>query len=127
MDTIGPLPKSKYGNIYALTMICDFTKSITIPIPEKNAKTITYVIGYYNPSVRIIDLVSHATYVACIKFIHKWRDLQFKVLSERQIFLKTFRGNFIYSQNIYQKSAKRKSLKKYFSYFVLMCGLGLEP
>ena len=48
----------------------------------------TYIIGQYNPSVRIIDLVSHTTYVVCVNFIHKRRDrdLQFKVDSERQIF-----------------------------------------
>ena len=28
----------------------------------------TYIIGQYNPSVRIIDLVSHTTYVMCINF-----------------------------------------------------------
>ena len=54
----------------------------------------TYIIDHYNPSVRIIDLVSHITYVVCVNFIHKWRDLQFKVDSERQIFWETFHGNF---------------------------------
>ena len=49
----------------------------------------TYTIGHYNPSIRIIDLVSHTTYVVCINFIRKWRDLQFKLDSE------TFHGNFI--------------------------------
>ena len=47
---------------------------------------ITYIIGHYNPSVRIIDLDSDTIYVVCVHFIHKWRDLQFKVYSERQIF-----------------------------------------
>ena len=47
-----------------------------------------YIIGHYNSSVRIIDLVSHTTFVLCVHFIHKWRDLQFKVDSERQIFEK---------------------------------------
>ena len=43
-----------------------------------------YIIGHYNPpSVRIIDLVSHTTYVVCVNFIYKWQDLQFKVDSER--------------------------------------------
>ena len=28
----------------------------------------TYVIGYKNPSVRIIDLVSHTTYAECVNF-----------------------------------------------------------
>ena len=44
----------------------------------------TYIIGHYNPSVRIIDLVSDTTYVVCANFVHKWS--QFKVDSERQIF-----------------------------------------
>ena len=42
----------------------------------------TYIIGHYNPSVGIIDLVSHITYVVCVNFTHKWRDPQFKVDSE---------------------------------------------
>ena len=46
----------------------------------------TCIIGHYNPSVRIIDLVSHTTYVVCVNFKHKSRDLQYKVDSERQIF-----------------------------------------
>ena len=46
----------------------------------------TYIIGYYNPSVRIIDLVFHITYVVGVNLIHMWRDLQFKADSERQIF-----------------------------------------
>ena len=54
----------------------------------------TYIIGHYNPSARIIDLVSHSAYVVCVNFIHKWRDLQFNVDSERQIFWETFHGNF---------------------------------
>ena len=35
--------------------------------------TYIYIIGHYNPSVRIINLVSHTTYVVCINFIHKYR------------------------------------------------------
>ena len=38
---------------------------------------------------QVNDLVSHTTYVVCVNFIHKWRDLQFKVDSERQIFWET--------------------------------------
>ena len=86
----------------------------------------TYIIGHYNPSVRIMDLVSYTTYVVCVNFIHKWRDLQFKVDSERQFFLEKLFMAFNYSQSFCQKSAERKSPKKYFSYFVLMSGLGLE-
>ena len=89
--------------------------------------TYIYIIGHYNPSVRIIDLVSHTTCVVCVNSIHKWRDLQFKVDSERQLFEKLFRAILFYSQSFCQKSAERKSPKKYFSYFILMSGLGLEP
>ena len=85
-----------------------------------------YIIGHYNPSVRIIDLVSHTTYVVCVNFIHKWRDLQFKIDYERQSFWKTFHGNFICSQSFCPKSAERKSLKKYLTKFVLMSGLLFE-
>ena len=46
----------------------------------------TYIIGHYNPLVRIIDLVSQPPIWCVLIFIHKWRDLQFKVDSERQIF-----------------------------------------
>ena len=44
------------------------------------------IIDHYNPSVWIIDLVTHTTYLVCVNFIHKWRNLQFKVDYERQIF-----------------------------------------
>ena len=35
------------------------------------------------PHSQDYDLVSHTTYVVCVHFIHEWRDLQFKVDSER--------------------------------------------
>ena len=42
----------------------------------------------------MIDLVSHTTYVVCVNFIHKWRNLQLKVDSEQQIFWETFHVQF---------------------------------
>ena len=62
-----------------------------IQIPTQMHTNIT---GHYNPSNKIIDLVSHTTNVVCVNFTHKCRNLQFKVGFERQIFLKTFHGNF---------------------------------
>ena len=35
-------------------------------------KIYVYIIDYYNPSVRIIDLFSYTTFVVCVNFIHKW-------------------------------------------------------
>ena len=53
-----------------------------------------YIIGHYNPSVSIIDIVSHTTYVVCVNFIHKYKgDLQFKVDPEQQLSEKLFHGN----------------------------------
>ena len=57
----------------------------------------TYIIGHYIPLVRIINLVSHTNFDVCVNFIHKWRDQQFNVDSEQQIFWETFHCNFIYS------------------------------
>ena len=37
-----------------------------IEICENISDIHTYIIGHYNPSVRIIDLVSHTTYVVCV-------------------------------------------------------------
>ena len=53
---------------------------------EEISRHSTDIVGHYNPSFRIIDLVSHTTYVVCVNFIHKWWDIQFKVDSEWQIF-----------------------------------------
>ena len=52
-------------------------------------------------------LVSHTTHVVCFNFIREWRNLQFNVVSERQIFEKLYNSRFIYSQRfIVQKSAE---------------------
>ena len=125
----------KYATPYSITWIRleQYHKTIFTSHRQKKNQVIdekmqvTYIIGHYNPSVRIIDLVSQSTYVVCFNFIHKWRDLQFKVDSERQISWETLHGNFIYSQSFCQKFAETKSSKKYFLDFVLMSVLGLEP
>ena len=82
---------------YYLLDCCDF---IIMKLYEYESHT--YIIVHYNPSVRIIDLVSHTTYVVYVSFIDKWRDLQFEVDSEWQIFWETFHANFIYSQSTYK-------------------------
>ena len=54
--------------------MCSYILPMTSPI-----HTYIHVIGHYNPSIRITDIVSHTTYVVCVNFIPK-----FKVDSERQ-------------------------------------------
>ena len=67
----------------------------------------SHIIGYYKPSVRIIDVVSHTTYVVCVNFIHKWRDLQSKVDSERRIFWEIFHGKFLFTLRVFAKNLLR--------------------
>ena len=64
-------------------------------------------------------LASRNTYVVCVKFIHEWLDLQFKIDSERQIIEKLFHGRLIYSQSFCQESVERKS-PKYIYFYSLM-------
>lgn len=63
IDTIGPMTKTIYGNIYAITIICDLTKYlITVPIPNKEAKTIAkaifenFILIYGTPKTIRTDL-----------------------------------------------------------------------
>ena len=68
---------------------------------------------------------SFTIYLVCVHFIHEWRDLQFKVDSERQIIWETLHDNSIYSQSFCQKSAEGKWPKKYFFIFWFDIGLGV--
>ena len=56
---------------------------LTIKVLKDLMKGPTYIIGHYNSSVSIIDLVSHTIYDMSNNFIRKWLDLQFKVDFER--------------------------------------------
>ena len=60
---------------------------------------------------------SYHSCCVCLNFIREWRDLQFKVDYERQIFEKLFHNNFIYFLGFCQKSAERKSQKQYLLIF----------
>ena len=79
---------------------------------EKVLVAILFIIGHYNPSVRIMTLASHTTYVECV--------LQFRGDSEWQLSVKPFHGNSIYSQSFYQQSAERSCQSNIFSYFILL-------
>ena len=89
----------------------------------------TYIHNWaLQPFSQDYGLASNTTHIVCVNFMREWRDLQFNVDSELQIFEKLFHGNFIYSQSFCQKSAERKLPKKYFSYLIfLMTDLGYEP
>ena len=40
------------------------------PRLEERLKIHTYIIGHYNPSIKVIDLVSHTTYVVCVLILY---------------------------------------------------------
>ena len=76
----------------------------------------------YSESILLHYLVFYST-----NNIHEWRDLQFKVDSERQIFEKLFIAIFFYSKNFYQKALSRR--RNIFSYCIMleMSVLGFKP
>ena len=59
---------------------------ITLPwwsFPFSLSHSLTYIHNWsLKPFSQDYDLASHTTYVVCVNFIHKWRDIQFKVDSE---------------------------------------------
>ena len=63
------------------------------------------------------ELVSHITFVVCVYFVLQWRDVQFKIDSERQVFEKLFTAILCTLASFCQKSAERKTPKKYFFIF----------
>ena len=67
----------------------------------------TYIYNWsLQPFRQDYGLASHTTLVVCVKFV-----LQCSLTSTRN-------DRFIYSQSFCQKSAEKKSPKKYFSYFI---------
>ena len=72
-----------------------------------------YIIDHYNLSVRIIGLAPHTTNVVCVNFIHKWRDLQFKVDSEKQIFfLRNFSLQFLFTLRVFARNLLRGNRRR---------------
>ena len=72
-----------------------------------------YIIGHYNHSVGIIDLVSHTTYVVCVNFIYNcWVLLQFKFDSERQIFWETIQGSFYLLFGVFARYLLRRNRQR---------------
>ena len=59
----------------------------------------TYIIGHYNPSVIIIDLVSHTTYVVWVNFLYiSGGTYSLKLVPNDRFVEKLFMAIFIYSR-----------------------------
>ena len=77
---------------------------------------------------KVAEEILFAYIVLMSIFIHKWRDLQFKVKSERQIFEKFFMAIWFYcivflSEGYWEENSRKKY---FFVYFGLMSKLGFE-
>ena len=84
-----------------------------------------YIIWPLQPSS--YSLASDTTHFVWVNFVREWRNLQFNVDSERQIFEKLFHGRFIHSQNLCQKYGETKSPKKYFPFiFCFVAWVGIR-
>ena len=102
-------------------------KNIRYLVFSLSAK-ITYIHKWpLQPFSQNYGLALH-THIVCVNFIREWRDLQFNIQSERQIFEILCHGIVIYSQSFSQKSAEKNRQRNiFFSYFVLMADLVSEP
>ena len=64
------------------------------------------------------DLVSDSADAVCVHFIDEWRDLQFKVYSELQIFEKLFKA-ILFTLRVFARGLLRASCRRNnFVYFV---------
>ena len=70
----------------------------------------TYIIDHYNPSVRIINIVSHIIYVVCANFIHKWRDLQFTGTTTRNY--RNFSWQFLLALRVFARNLLRGNRRR---------------
>ena len=96
-------PPSAFNTTYTIQSRVNCSNMLTSILP-----TYTYIIGHYNPLVRIIDLVSHTIYVVCVNFIHKWRGTySFKVDSERQIFFKKLFMAILFALRVFARNLLR--------------------
>ena len=82
---------------------------------QQQAYIHTYIIGHYNPLVRIFDLVSHTTYVVCVNFLYiSGGTYSLKSTLNDEFFLeKLFIALLIYSQSFCQRAIRRFPLSRF--------------
>ena len=113
---------------------------ITHTVKLKNFNSIL-ISGYYYMSIAFSTCVNDSSYSILDAsasayfdphihtYIHTYvivRTYSLTLTPNNRFFKKLFHGRFIYSQSFYQRSAERKSLKKYFSYFIFSDCLGIR-
>ena len=96
------------GNVFMELNFCISGEKCPLVTPF-HSKQFTYIIGHYNPSVRIIGLVSHTTYV-CL-YISGGGTYSLKSTPNDRFFGETFHGNFIYSQRAERGNRRRNNFR----------------
>ena len=79
--------------VYVFIFLFCFFNEMTVSLSIKSGKIHTYIIGHYNPTVRMIDLVSHNTYVVCAFLDIKGGSYSLK-LTPNYGFLRNFSWQF---------------------------------
>ena len=87
---------------YSWTIICRVPSKISVTLT-------TYIIGHYNPSVRIIDLVSHTTYDVYVGLY----SLKSTPNDRFFFFWETFHGNFILTLRVFARNLLRENRRRY--------------
>ena len=60
----------------------------------------------------------HATYVGCVNFIREWRDRQFNVVFERQIFLRNFIMAGLFSLRVFARNLLRRNRRRNIFFYI---------
>ena len=60
----------KFSTLYGILLIKFFCRIFCYRKLVIRTNIHTYIIGHYNPSVKIIDLVSHTIYVVCVLILY---------------------------------------------------------
>ena len=97
-----------------VNLVVAFLSVVVVLFNVKRYYIHTDIIGLYNPSVRIIDIVFYSTYVMCVNFIHKWRLYSLKSTPNERFFEKLFMV-ILFTLRVFTRNLLReKSPKKYF-------------
>ena len=96
-------------------------KIVTFISTSSRSSLITYIHNWsLQPFSQVYNLYSHRTYVVCVNFMHGWRDLQFIIDSERQIFERLFMA-ILFTPRVFTRNLLRRSRQRNIFIFSFWC------
>ena len=102
--------------------MCSLITACNLVFVIKKNNTIIRRIKCYTPFSQHYDLVHHIAHVECINCIHEWRNLQFKVDYECQIFQKNFSWQFLFTLRVFIRRLLNKNCRSKSS-FISFCNM----